>query len=202
MKIASNLISKTILRNLVLLAGIAFLLSVSPKVFAGLTTEAHCDELTIGPATAWCIEIAWCNPAAGDRRRWAFLWLSNNTICPGNNPPVLDSTKVDGRIGDPRLVGTARSTTIPAARIIALGIAFAGCDGVDGSTVNYFFQDCNPIIYPPPPFPDLCWGPGCYPAQPGNGCSYCAYNWTINAACQGPFTSGNCGGGPFVLNQN
>jgi hypothetical protein len=190
MKLAAPLFSKTISRNLMLLAGMVVLLYASPSALAGLTSETHCEDLKIGPDRAWCIEIALCNPPAGDIRRWVFLWMSNNTTCPNNNPPVLNSTKIDGRVNDPRLVGTARSTTLPAINIVALGVTFAGCDGVDGSFVNYFFSNCNPIVYPPYPFPDLCYAPNCYPGQASGPCSFCSYNWTVNAQCQGPLHQG------------
>ena len=189
--------------NIVFLAIMGLILYFSPAVFAGLTTEAHCRDMAIGPNSAWCIEIAWCNPAAGDHRIWVFGWISNNTICPGGTPTVLNRSSMDGRLNDPALIGSALSDTIPAFQPVATGFLWAGCNGLDLRGAQYFFENCNIVVTPPvTPVPNLCYGPGCYPGQTSAGCSFCSYNWTINATCQGPYTSGNCGGGPFVVTQN
>lgn len=184
--------SKSIFRNTMLLIAMSFLLYFPAKVLAVLSSEAHCDEIAIGPNSATCLNLAWCT--WGDRQRFVYLWISNNTMCPNGTPVVMNRARVDGLIGQPGLVGTTRSTTVPVPRLIAFGVGFAYCNGTSGFASQTFFPDCNNL--PPQPPPDICFFNTCYPGSVGNtghGCSYCAYNWTTNAACSGPWDNSYCG---------
>jgi hypothetical protein len=201
MKFVFSTFKNTLLRNVVLLFGMGLLLYASPNVLAGLSMEVECRDFTIGPDEATCLRVALCTP--GDRRRLVFLWLTNDTYCPDYTPTVLNRVGIDGHEGDVGLLGSAQSSTIPAFQPVAAGIAYSRCDGIDFVNFQVHLENCNIVINPNPPnVPDICYGPGCYPGQHVSPCSFCSYNWQNNAACQGPYTSGNCGGGPFVVINN
>src|SRR5690349_2170382 len=122
----SQVVSRVVFRNLVLLTLMGWLLfaSASRDGLANVLTPSSCRDTKIGPATAMCVNVSACTP--GDFEPFVFVWIGNSTVCPGYAPPVVDSVATDARVGDPGLVSTARSVAV-GGPIIALGFAFAQC---------------------------------------------------------------------------
>jgi hypothetical protein len=191
MRSLTQVISRTTLRNIALLMLLSVVL-FSPSfnnASASITTYHHCDDISIGPAMAFCLGVAFCT-YPGDPRTFAFVWMSNNTTCPGLFPPVANSVATDARVGDPRLVGTARSQT-PGGAFVALGVAFSGCDGTEGSAVDYFWPNCNIFDHPPIP-PNVCFTSQCA----ANMCTSAGFYWDYSSdtCSREPIGGGSCPG--------
>ncbi len=192
----TDIFSRKTLRNLLLITILTALFSLSiNRSSASITIGTHCDDLTIGPATAFCVAAAMCNPPL-DVRRFVFIWLTNNTTCPNFSPAVIDSVTIDARVGDPAIVGTARSTAVGGA-IVAFGVSFSYCNGESGNAVNYFPANCASGILPPPP--DIfCFTGSC--AQ--EACETSGYWWSFAGTycTPTPTDQTECEGGGWLWN--
>src|SRR3954462_865340 len=109
----TKFLSVKILRNVVLLILLSWILVVptSHPTSANITVLSQCRELTIGPASAFCLGVSFCEWGV-DTDYIVFLWMSNNTVCPNFTPPVVDSVATDAVVGSPGIIGTARSTAL------------------------------------------------------------------------------------------
>lgn len=192
----TDIFSRKTLRNLLLIMVLTLLFSLSiNRSSASITIGSHCDDLSIGPDLAFCLGVAICNPPL-DVDRFVFIWLSNNTVCPNFSPPVVNTVTSDARVGDPGIVGTARSTAVGGA-IVAFGVAFSNCNGTRGDAVNYFPANCASGILPPLD-PIYCFTEGC--AQ--QACDTSGYWWSFAGTycTPSPTVQTECEGGGWFWN--
>ena len=185
-----HLMSWTILRNVAFCVVMSLVLLLSDRPgSASVTTEHHCNDITIGPAVAFCLGFSLCAPS--DPGSFVLLWLQNGTTCPGFSPPVVNSVTSDARVGDPGGVGTARAVAVGGATVM-LGFAFADCSGAFGSNKEYF-PNCGAGILPPPQIPpNVCFTAACA----AESCSNAGFYWdSFSETCsREPLGGGSCPG--------
>ncbi len=185
----SNVISRTTLRNICLLIilGTIVLAPFYRDASANVTTPHTCRDLTVGPAMAFCLGLSICNRPF-DTQAFVFLWMANAVTCPGFFPAVVDTVASDARVGDPGMVGTARSQTVGGA-FVALGLAITNCDGFSNTHVDYFWANCDININPPIP-PNVCFTASCAAEQ----CSGGGFYWdSFSETCNREPPSPSCG---------
>jgi hypothetical protein len=194
-------LSTVVVRNLLCLGLciMAFVWGGADKSSANITLGTSCQDLTIGPAEAFCFSVAWCE-WPGDEMQFVWVWMSNDTVCPNLYPPVVDSVSTGAQVGDWGIWGAARSTTVPLGSIIAFGSSTMQCNGFSGSAVQYFMAGCQ--AYVPPPV--ICFAPDCQPGSCGttfaNKCLMYGGDYDFESCtCSGCDT---CGGSPILIDVN
>jgi hypothetical protein len=180
-------ISRRTLRNLIFLSIMGIMLAYPhAKPSATVVIPGHCDDLSIGPAVAFCLGVAIC--AETDVEGFIYVWMANGSYCPNYSPPVINNVSTDARIGDPAMVGTARGTAVGGA-IISFGFGFHYCSGANDFASQLFLENCASGINPPPP-PNICFTLSCAAQQ----CQSSGYFWneTGGYCSKTPETPGDC----------
>lgn len=187
--IAAVLLSRKILRNLILLIAMSILLYLPFTqvwadtlfiVFPGFDFNVNVRAQTSGAAV--CGSLDW----DGVTLRFIHLnaWIDGN--CP--NSDVYNEVRVGGFVGfEDKLRGNGRSLVANNNMMLGRLMNQQPCNGTYSEQFLSMPSACSAISF-------LDWFDGYYggsvpywyPDLGGGGCTYCAYNWMIDAQCSGP----------------
>ena len=179
------MVNRTVVRNLVLLFGL-LALTIGPfpeKAWALLVAGDPCNDAEItGPSglpEASCWGVGACQLT--DTMLVVFLYVYSDMSCP--NQLSLNYVDVTANAGYAGLYASEIGTCEVSGWTRGIGNSVSLCSGVQNSVSWVFPEACNaePGVDPPPQGPPPPWGGG--GGGGGPGCTYCAYNWLVDAGC-------------------
>lgn len=181
-----KVISKTILRNLVLLVTMLALLMVfsSRESLAGITAviigDLPCTDIALN-SKASCYALAFCT-YPGDSRTIIWNYLYNDKWCLYDL--AFNTVFMHGEIGSGGLDAYTTSYALLDGRLLSIGESDSYCNSFIDTFWVIKVSDC-PYSMPIYTFiPDPYFYPG---PDLGGGCSYCRYNWMTDAQCHDAF---------------